>query len=66
MKRDTFTIAFLGIFLFVLIIFFAIFFVVSSQDLTDGTQTALWAALTILLLLFGVIGISLYLNRDKK
>lgn len=65
MKRDKFALAFLGIFLLVLVIFSTIFVAFSGQELNDGSQTVLWGALIFLILLFGIIGISLFLNRDK-
>ncbi|MBU0907248.1 MAG: hypothetical protein KKD18_03950 [Nanoarchaeota archaeon] len=65
MKRDMFAIAFLGIFLLVVVLFFVVFAVISAKGVDDGSRSALWAALTILILLFGVIGISLFLNRER-
>ncbi len=60
-----FTLVFLGIFVLVLVIFFAIFLMFSSDDVADGSRTALWSALTVLVLLFGIIVISLFINRNK-
>lgn len=61
-----FAVVFLSIFLLVLITFFVIFSIYSHKVVEDGAGTMLWAALTILVLLFGVIGISLFLNRNEK
>ena len=64
MGERNFAFVFLGVFLLVLAIFFSIFLVFSYRgEIDDNLKTALWSALTILVLLFGIIGISLYLNR---
>jgi hypothetical protein len=65
MNDRNFAFVFLGIFLLVLLIFFAIFMIFSSNEVGDGSKTVLWSALTILVLLFGIIVISLFINRDR-
>ncbi len=67
MDDKKFAFVFLGVFLLVLVIFFSIFLVFSYRgEIDNSLKTALWSALTILVLLFGVIGISLYLNRARS
>ena len=67
MDDKKFAFVFLGVFLLVLAIFFSIFLVFSYRgEIDDNLKTALWSALTILGLLFGVIGRSLYLNRARS
>ncbi|MFH1802325.1 MAG: hypothetical protein ABH864_02625 [archaeon] len=66
MEKDSFTFAFLGIFLFVLLVFFIVFLMVSSRGIGEGSSTILWSALTMLVLLFGVIAISLFARRKDK
>ena len=56
---------FLGIFALVLITLFLSFLFFSPDNVESGSRTVLWAAFTILILIFGVIVISLFLNRDR-
>lgn len=63
--KDKFDYYFFGIFLFVLIIAFVMFFVFSNGRDSD-LSVALWSALTMLVLLFGVIFISLFLRRHRR
>jgi hypothetical protein len=66
MKLNTFDLVFLGIFILLLLMFSAIFLFFSSKNVADGSLTVLWSALIFLFLLFGIIAISLFLNRSKK
>lgn len=65
MKEKRFVLAFLGIFLLVLVVVLVIFLMFTSGGADDIFRPALWSALTILVLLFGVIVISLFINRDR-
>ena len=57
---------FLGIFLLVLVIFLVLFSVFGSGQENGESRRVLWSALTILVLLFGIIGISLFINRNRR
>jgi protein-S-isoprenylcysteine O-methyltransferase Ste14 len=66
MREDGFAFAFLGIFLVVLVLFFVMFFVFSSSGVDSSSRTVLWSALTMLVLLFGIIVISLFARRRGR
>ncbi|MBS3077302.1 hypothetical protein J4233_03440 [Candidatus Pacearchaeota archaeon] len=61
-----FALVFLGIFLLVLVIFLVLFSVFGSGQENGESRRVLWSALTILVLLFGIIGISLFINRNRR
>lgn len=67
MKEGRFVFVFLGIFLFILVVFFVVFWMLSSNGLDEGLGTLLWSALTMLVLIFGIIAISLFVkNRGNQ
>jgi len=66
MEDRRFAFVFFGLFLLVLVVFLVLFMAFGSGVENSDSRIVLWSAFTILVLLFGIIGISLYLNRAKQ
>lgn len=63
MESKKFAFGFVMVFLVILAVLFYSFRIFSFGDVSEGFLTAFWAALIFLFLLFGIIVVSLYLNR---
>ena len=67
MESKYFTPGFLIIFILVIAGLFIVFWQISSSaTLTDDTQVAIWSALTVLFVIFGIIIISLFMERIRN